>query len=187
MRYRWKWPHSAGLRRDTIRRNLLSDMFDHAGTCCHNQIFSIGFGGPHANVPGAGGSYGSNSTGTAAASRKSIANGGRVVPDRLCYRASPPPHTANHTYQTKARDKRPGLDGMLKAAVRRKFDVVMAWSVDRLGRSLLDLIGSLEELADAKVNLFLLKQVGGICYRAMKQSFAGHQPMVPARRHDQGG
>jgi DNA invertase Pin-like site-specific DNA recombinase len=35
----------------------------------------------------------------------------------------------------KGRGKRPGLDWMLKAAVQRKFDVVMAWSVDRLGRS----------------------------------------------------
>jgi hypothetical protein len=36
----------------------------------------------------------------------------------------------------KGRDKRPGLDQMLKDATRRKFDVVMAWSADRLGRSL---------------------------------------------------
>jgi len=40
----------------------------------------------------------------------------------------------------KGRDKRPGLDQMLKEATRRKFDVVMAWSVERLGRSLSDLI-----------------------------------------------
>jgi hypothetical protein len=39
-------------------------MFDPAGTCCHNQIYTIGFGGPRANIPGAGGSYGSNSAGT---------------------------------------------------------------------------------------------------------------------------
>jgi DNA invertase Pin-like site-specific DNA recombinase len=35
---------------------------------------------------------------------------------------------------------------MHKAASRRKFDIVMAWSVDRLGRSLQDLIGFLSEL-----------------------------------------
>jgi DNA invertase Pin-like site-specific DNA recombinase len=32
----------------------------------------------------------------------------------------------------KGRDKRPGLDQMLKDAQRRKFDVVMAWAIDRL-------------------------------------------------------
>jgi DNA invertase Pin-like site-specific DNA recombinase len=39
----------------------------------------------------------------------------------------------------KGRDKRPGFDAMHKDAARRRFDVVMAWSVDRLGRSLRDL------------------------------------------------
>ena len=37
--------------------------------------------------------------------------------------------------------KRPGLDRMLNDAKRRKFDVVMAWAIDRLGRSLIDLLG----------------------------------------------
>jgi DNA invertase Pin-like site-specific DNA recombinase len=58
----------------------------------------------------------------------------------------------------KSRDKRPGFDSMLKDAVRRKFDVAMAWSVDRLGRSLLDLIGALQELHGAGVDLFLHQQ-----------------------------
>jgi DNA invertase Pin-like site-specific DNA recombinase len=40
----------------------------------------------------------------------------------------------------KGRDKRPGLDRMLKAACRREFDIVMCWSIDRLGRSLIDLL-----------------------------------------------
>jgi hypothetical protein len=35
---------------------------------------------------------------------------------------------------------------MHKDASRRKFDIVMAWSVDRLGRTLQDLIGFLSEL-----------------------------------------
>ena len=35
----------------------------------------------------------------------------------------------------KGRDKRPGFDAMHKDVARRRFDVVMAWSVDRLGRS----------------------------------------------------
>jgi DNA invertase Pin-like site-specific DNA recombinase len=60
----------------------------------------------------------------------------------------------------KGRDERPGLDAMLKAASlqRKKFDVVMAWSVDRLGRSLKDLVNGLAELHDGKVDLYLHKQ-----------------------------
>lgn len=58
----------------------------------------------------------------------------------------------------KGRDKRPGLDALLKDATRGRFDVVMAWSVDRMGRSLVDLLGSLQELHGAKVELFLQQQ-----------------------------
>ncbi len=36
---------------------------------------------------------------------------------------------------SKGRDQRPGFDDMLKAATRREFDMVAAWSGDRLGRS----------------------------------------------------
>jgi DNA invertase Pin-like site-specific DNA recombinase len=36
---------------------------------------------------------------------------------------------------SKGRDKRPALNAMLKDVTRRKFDMVMAWSVDRLGAS----------------------------------------------------
>src|SRR6516165_6627779 len=46
----------------------------------------------------------------------------------------------------KGRDKRSGFDRLMKAPTRRKIDVVAAWSVDRLGRSLQDLVGSLSEL-----------------------------------------
>ena len=37
---------------------------------------------------------------------------------------------------SKGREERPGLDEMLKDAQRRRFDVVMAWAIDRLGRAL---------------------------------------------------
>src|SRR5262249_22621637 len=46
----------------------------------------------------------------------------------------------------KGRDDRPGLDQMLKDAQRRRFDVVMAWAIDRLGRSLIDLLGTIQAL-----------------------------------------
>src|SRR6201993_4237863 len=44
----------------------------------------------------------------------------------------------------KGRDGQPGLDAMLKDATRRKFDVVMAWAIDRLGRSLIDLLNMIQ-------------------------------------------
>ncbi len=58
----------------------------------------------------------------------------------------------------KGRDKRPQLDAMLRDAVRRRFDVVMTWAVDRLGRSLPDLIATMTELHGAKVDMFILQQ-----------------------------
>ena len=45
-----------------------------------------------------------------------------------------------------------------RAAARREFDVVMAWSVDRLGRSLQDLVALLGELHALGVDLFLHQQ-----------------------------
>ena len=58
----------------------------------------------------------------------------------------------------KGRDKRPGLDAMLKDASRRKFDVVMAWAIDRLGRSLIDLLGTIQHLDAVGVDLYLDQQ-----------------------------
>ena len=58
----------------------------------------------------------------------------------------------------KGRDKRPELDRLLKAVVRGKIDIVAAWSVDRLGRSLQDLVGFLGELNAAGCDLYLEKQ-----------------------------
>jgi DNA invertase Pin-like site-specific DNA recombinase len=58
----------------------------------------------------------------------------------------------------KGREKRPAFDRMCRDAAQRKFDVVMAWSVDRLGRSLQDLVGFLSELHALRVDLFLHQQ-----------------------------
>ena len=54
----------------------------------------------------------------------------------------------------KGRDGRPGLDQMLKDASRRKFDVIMAWSIDRVGRSLIDLLGTIQTLEACGVDLY---------------------------------
>jgi DNA invertase Pin-like site-specific DNA recombinase len=58
----------------------------------------------------------------------------------------------------KGRDKRPAFDQLMKDARRRRFDVVMAWSVDRLGRSLQDLVGFLGEIHAQGVDLYLDRQ-----------------------------
>ena len=58
----------------------------------------------------------------------------------------------------KGRDHRPALDALCKDATRRRFDVILVWSVDRLGRSLKDLVHFLEEIHGAHVDLFLHQQ-----------------------------
>jgi DNA invertase Pin-like site-specific DNA recombinase len=47
---------------------------------------------------------------------------------------------------------------MMKAATQRKFDLVMCWSIDRLGRSLQNLVEILNELQSLKVDLMFLQQ-----------------------------
>jgi DNA invertase Pin-like site-specific DNA recombinase len=58
----------------------------------------------------------------------------------------------------KGRDQRPGLDAMMKAVNAKEFNMVAAWSVDRLGRSLTDLLNILQGLHDKGVDLFLHQQ-----------------------------
>lgn len=58
----------------------------------------------------------------------------------------------------KGRDKRPGLDALLQDVTRGKFKLVAAWSVDRLGRSLPDLLQCLQQLHACGCELYLHKQ-----------------------------
>jgi DNA invertase Pin-like site-specific DNA recombinase len=58
----------------------------------------------------------------------------------------------------KGRDQRPEFDRLLKDATRRKFDIIMAWSVDRLGRSLQDLVIFLGEVHAQGIDLYLDRQ-----------------------------
>jgi DNA invertase Pin-like site-specific DNA recombinase len=58
----------------------------------------------------------------------------------------------------KGRDKRPGFDRLMIAVARREIDMVAAWSVDRLGRSLTDLLSFLTDLHAKGVDLFLHQQ-----------------------------
>lgn len=58
----------------------------------------------------------------------------------------------------KGREQRPAFDRMLKAATRREFDVIMAWSVDRLGRSLQHLVSFLGEIHAKGIDLYVHQQ-----------------------------
>jgi DNA invertase Pin-like site-specific DNA recombinase len=59
---------------------------------------------------------------------------------------------------SKGRDKRPAFNQLHKDAAQHRFDIVMAWSVDRLGHSLKDLITFLHELLACNVELYLFQQ-----------------------------
>jgi DNA invertase Pin-like site-specific DNA recombinase len=58
----------------------------------------------------------------------------------------------------KGRNGRPQFDAMCRDATKRQFDMVMAWSVDRLGRSLQDLVGFLSEIHALGIDLYLHQQ-----------------------------
>jgi DNA invertase Pin-like site-specific DNA recombinase len=59
---------------------------------------------------------------------------------------------------SKGRDKRPGYDRLCKGMARREFDQVAAWSLDRLSRSLEDLVAFLGELHAKGIDLYLHQQ-----------------------------
>lgn len=90
----------------------------------------------------------------------------------------------------KGRKDRPGLDEMLKQAQRGKFDVVMAWTIDRIGRSLVDLLNTIESLKACGVDLYLDQQAidtttpSGKLMLQMTGAFAEFErAMIQARIH----
>lgn len=58
---------------------------------------------------------------------------------------------------SKGRKDRPEFDRMLNDAGRGKFDVVMVFALDRIGRSLSDLLSTIKYLKECKVDLFIDK------------------------------
>ncbi len=58
----------------------------------------------------------------------------------------------------KSRNDRPALDALMKDATRRRFDMVMCWSIDRLGRSLQHLVEILNELQALGIDLHFQQQ-----------------------------
>jgi DNA invertase Pin-like site-specific DNA recombinase len=90
----------------------------------------------------------------------------------------------------KGRKDRPALDDMLKQAQRRRFDVVMAWAIDRIGRSLVDLLNTIETLKACGVDLYLDQQAidtttpSGKLMLQMTGAFAEFErAMIQARIH----
>ena len=59
---------------------------------------------------------------------------------------------------SKGRDKRPEFDRLLKDANRKKFDGILVWSVDRLGRSLQHLVSFLNDIQVKDIDLYIHQQ-----------------------------
>ena len=59
-----------------------------------------------------------------------------------------------------AKASRPGLDRLLADAQRGRFDVVLVWKLDRLGRSLQHLLGVLDDLAGWGVGFASVRDAG---------------------------
>ncbi len=81
----------------------------------------------------------------------------RVIADRMNYTIVAE-FVDNGISGMKTRQNRPELDQLMKSATQRKFDMVMCWSIDRLGRSLQNLVEMLNELQALKIDLFFLQQ-----------------------------
>jgi DNA invertase Pin-like site-specific DNA recombinase len=56
------------------------------------------------------------------------------------------------------RDKRPGFNAILKDGTRRRFDVLMVWSIDRLGRSTRAVVNALADLEASGVAIYADKE-----------------------------
>jgi len=56
------------------------------------------------------------------------------------------------------KDSRPELDKMMKAAFRHEFDAIVAWKLDRLGRSIKHLISIVEQMEKYNIGLIFTTQ-----------------------------
>src|SRR5450759_1368760 len=81
----------------------------------------------------------------------------RAVAERLGHQVVAE-YADNGISGAKGRDQRPGLNSLLEGVTRRDFDKVMAWSVDRLGRSLPHLLAFMGELKAKGIDLYLHQQ-----------------------------
>jgi DNA invertase Pin-like site-specific DNA recombinase len=88
----------------------------------------------------------------------------------------------------KGKEDRPALGRLVNAAIREEVDVVAAFSVEQLGRSLRELVGFLETLRDRGVDLYLHRQEldtatpqGQVVYQAL-DLFAGFERSIIVER-----
>ena len=58
----------------------------------------------------------------------------------------------------KGREQRPQFDELLKKATQRKFDLIMVWSIDRIGRSIQHLVSFMTEIQSMGVDLYVHQQ-----------------------------
>ena len=56
---------------------------------------------------------------------------------------------------TKGRADRKGFDKLIKGSVKKEWDSILVWSVDRLGRSLKDLVSFLEDINSVGCDLYI--------------------------------
>ena len=59
---------------------------------------------------------------------------------------------------SKGRDKRPQFDAMIKSAMRKEFDLVMFWAVDRASRNLKHLVEMMSDLDAKNVGMYFHQQ-----------------------------
>jgi DNA invertase Pin-like site-specific DNA recombinase len=55
---------------------------------------------------------------------------------------------------SRGRQDRPKLDQMMKDGVQRRFEMVLVWSVDRLGRAVNHLVEVMNKLNELKIDLY---------------------------------
>ena len=55
-------------------------------------------------------------------------------------------------------DQRPAFQSMIKDAVSGRFNVLLCWHIDRLGRSLVDVVNTVQSIQAANVELILQQQ-----------------------------
>jgi len=72
---------------------------------------------------------------------------------------------------TKGRNSRKGFDDLIKSAIRKEFDLVLVWSVDRLGRNLKDLVMFVDEMNSINCELFIYQQAVDTTTPAGKMMF----------------
>ena len=72
---------------------------------------------------------------------------------------------------TKGRDQRPAFDRLFQMVQRREIDVVMAWSIDRLGRSIQHLVSLMTDIQSAGVDLFIHQQAINTATPAGRMTF----------------